>query len=100
MNPVLESLYRKHDSDDHDVDHGGDLDSTAEYENINDFQAEFPMHCWSLASSCINVPYLVDVSHGGLSVDLSPRHQVHRPRNYVLVMGVVLYFLIVNMLSE
>jgi hypothetical protein len=56
MNPVLESLYHKHDNDDHDVDHGGDLDSTAEYENINDFQAEFPMHCWSLASSCINVP--------------------------------------------
>jgi len=133
---VLESLYHKHDNDDRDADHGGDLDSTAEYENINDFQAEFPglldallesrkqlyplppsqlliaqstaharevnsnsslrkplFPIWSMSVTvvCLLI-YLLVTKFVALGAII--------PIINVLVMGVVLYFLIVNMMSE
>ena len=136
---VLESLYHKHDSDDRDdADHGGgdrDSTTTAEYENINDFQAEFPglldallesrKQLYPLPPSQLLIAQSTarareDNSNSSLRKPMFPIWSMTVtvvclmiyllvtkfvalgaiiPIINVLVMGVVLYFLIVNMLS-
>jgi len=132
---VLESLYHKSDSNDRDINHDSDHDSTSmQYENIHDFQAEFPGLLDALLESRKQLyplppsQLLISQSAGRAREDSNSLRKplfplwsltitvvcliiylfvtkfvalgVIIPVINVLVMGVVLYYLIANMLSD